>query len=160
DKFDLVTITGGLGPTRDDVTKKTLCEYFADELVIHEPTLEHVKALFERVYKRPLSPVNHDQALVPSTCSVLTNEFGSAPGMWLKRGNTVFVAMPGVPFEMTGIVSNHLIPKLVSEFNRPYIFHQTVLTYGMGESAIAEKIADWEDDLPPYIKLAYLPSPG
>lgn len=160
DKFDLVTLTGGLGPTKDDITKKTLCEYLTDELVIHEPTLEHVRALFEKVYQRPLSAVNHDQALVPSTCTVLHNEYGSAPGMWMHKGKTVFVSMPGVPFEMKAIVNNHLIPKLVAEFNRPYIVHQTVLTYGMGESAIAEKIADWEDSLPAFIKLAYLPSPG
>lgn len=160
DRFDLVTITGGLGPTKDDITKKTLCEYLGDELVIHRPTLDHVRALFEKVYKRPLSDVNHDQALVPSTCTVLHNEYGSAPGMWMQRGKTVFVSMPGVPFEMKGIVSNHLIPKLVSEFNRPYIVHQTILTYGMGESAVAERIADWEDNLPSFIKLAYLPSPG
>lgn len=160
DKFDLVTITGGLGPTKDDVTKKTICEYLSDELVIHQPTLDHVRALFGKVYQRPLTVVNHDQALVPSTCAVLHNEYGSAPGMWMQKGKTVFVSMPGVPFEMKGIVNNLLIPKLVSEFNRPYIVHQTILTYGMGESAVAERIAEWEDNLPSFIKLAYLPSPG
>lgn len=160
DVYELVVITGGLGPTKDDVTKKTLCEYFNDHLVIHAPTLDHVTGIFQRLYNRPLTALNRDQALVPSTCTVLKNEHGTAPGMWMQRGKTVFVSLPGVPYEMKAIVGDQLIPKLVADFQRPFIVHQTVLTYGVGESIIAERIASWEDSLPPFIKLAYLPSPG
>lgn len=160
DVYELVVITGGLGPTKDDVTKKTLCEYFDDHLVIHAETLEHVTQIFLRLYNRPLTTLNRDQAMVPSTCTVLKNQHGTAPGMWMQRGKTVFVSLPGVPYEMKAIVSDQLIPKLVTDFKRPFIVHQTVLTYGVGESVIAERIADWEDNLPPFIKLAYLPSPG
>ncbi|HEX9979318.1 MAG TPA: competence/damage-inducible protein A [Flavobacterium sp.] len=160
DQVDLVIITGGLGPTKDDITKKTICDYFQDELVIAESVLAHITAMYERIFKMPVSQVNKDQALVPSQATVLHNEFGSAPGMWLQKGKTVFVTMPGVPYEMKGIVENHLIPKLVSEFDRPFIIHKTILTYGMGESTIAERIEDWESNLPEFIKLAYLPSPG
>ncbi len=160
DKVDLVLITGGLGPTKDDITKNTFCEYFDDELVVDQNVLQHITKMYERVFNRPLSAMNRDQALVPSRCTVLHNEFGSAPGMWMQKGKTAFVSMPGVPYEMKGILNNHLIPKLTKEFNRPHIIHKTVMTYGMGESLIAERIADWEDSLPDSIRLAYLPSPG
>lgn len=159
-QVDFVVITGGLGPTKDDITKKTFCEYFGDELVSDPKVLEHITELFKKFSDRPLQQVNIDQALVPSKATVLHNRFGSAPGMWVKKENTVFISLPGVPFEMKGIVEYEIIPKIVREYERPYIVHKTILTYGMGESLVAEKIENWEDNLPTFIKLAYLPSPG
>ncbi len=159
-RVDLVIITGGLGPTNDDITKHTLCEYFNDHLVQNIQVLNHVEALFDKYIKSPISEVNRQQALIPSKATVLHNEFGTAPGMWIQQNNTVFVSMPGVPFEMKSIVSNHLIPKLQQEFERPFILHKTILTYGVGESRIAEIIEDWENKLPAFIKLAYLPNLG
>lgn len=160
DKVDFVIITGGLGPTKDDITKHTICEYFGDELVRNQAVENHVVSLFEKVLKIPASQVNKDQALVPSKAQVLHNAAGTAPGMWLKKGKTVFVSMPGVPYEMKSIVTNQLIPKIAAEYERPFIVHKTILTYGQGESMIAERIEQWENDLPQFIKLAYLPSPG
>lgn len=159
-KVDLVVVTGGLGPTKDDITKKTFCDYFEDELVVNEGVLAHVTQLIERFYKRPITQLNKDQALVPSTATILKNDNGTAPGMWMKKENTVFISLPGVPYEMKGIIENEIIPKIVKEYKRPYIIHKTVLTYGMGESMLAEKIEDWENNLSEFIKLAYLPSPG
>ncbi len=157
---DLVIITGGLGPTKDDITKHTICEYFNDTLIRNQEVEDHVVALFERVLKIPASQVNKDQALVPSKCQVLHNAAGTAPGMWIKKENTVFISLPGVPYEMKSIVTNEIIPKIVKEYERPYILHKTILTYGQGESIIAERIENWENNLPSFIKLAYLPSPG
>ncbi len=159
-KVDLVLITGGLGPTKDDVTKKTFCDYFEDELVVDEKVLQHVIQLIEGFYKRPITQINKDQALVPSKCTVLHNQVGTAPGMWMKKENTVFISLPGVPYEMKYLVENEIIPKVVREYNRPYIIHKTILTYGQGESLVAERIENWENNLPDFIKLAYLPSPG
>lgn len=159
-RVDVVVITGGLGPTKDDITKNTLCEYFDDHLVRNEAVEAHVIELIERAMKRPASQVNKDQALVPSKCTVLHNAFGTAPGMWMKRADTVFISLPGVPYEMKGLIDNEVIPKLVAEFERPYIIHKTIMTYGQGESLVAERIEDWENNLPEFIKLAYLPSPG
>ena len=159
-KVDVVIITGGLGPTKDDITKKTFCHYFDDELVINDKVLEHVTQLIERFYKRAITQMNKDQALVPSKCTVLHNQVGTAPGMWIKKENTVFVSLPGVPYEMKYLIENEIIPKIVSEYKRPYIIHKTILTYGQGESMVAERIENWENNLPEYIKLAYLPSPG
>lgn len=157
---DLVIITGGLGPTKDDITKKTFCEYFEDDLVVDDKVLKHVTQLIEGFYKRVITQINKDQALVPSKCTVLHNQVGTAPGMWIKKENTVFVSLPGVPFEMKYLVENEIIPKIVSEYNRPYIIHKTILTYGIGESLLAEKMDDWENNLPDFIKLAYLPNLG
>lgn len=159
-KVDLVIITGGLGPTKDDVTKKTFCDYFEDELIVDQAVLKHVTQLIEGFYKRTITQINKDQALVPSRCTVLHNQVGTAPGMWMKKENTVFVSLPGVPFEMKYLVENEIIPKVVKEYNRPYIIHKTILTYGQGESMVAERIEDWENSLPEFIKLAYLPAPG
>ncbi len=162
DNVELVIMTGGLGPTKDDVTKKTICDYFEDELVSDAKVLAHVEDLFHKFTgtRAPLLQVNIDQALVPSKCTVLHNQVGTAPGMWMKKGNTVFVSLPGVPYEMKYLVENEIIPRIVKEYDRPYIIHKTVLTYGMGESMLAERIKDWENNLPEFIKLAYLPSPG
>ena len=159
-KVDIVIITGGLGPTKDDVTKKTFCDYFEDELVVNPDVLKHVTQLIEGFYKRTITQINIDQALVPSKCTVLHNQVGTAPGMWMKKENTVFVSLPGVPFEMKYLIENEIIPKVVREYKRPYILHKTILTYGQGESMVAERIEEWENDLPEFIKLAYLPSPG
>ena len=120
DDADLVFITGGLGPTKDDITKKTFCEYFEDHLVVDQRVLDHITAMWTNIFKMQISQVNKDQALVPSTATVLFNKFGSAPGMWMKKGDTVFISLPGVPFEMKGIVENEIIPKLVAEYDRPY----------------------------------------
>ncbi|MDD3004414.1 competence/damage-inducible protein A [Flavobacterium sp.] len=159
-KVDLVLITGGLGPTKDDITKKTFCDYFEDELVVDEVVLQHVTQLIERIYNRPISQINKDQALVPSRCTVLKNANGTAPGMWMQKEQTVFISLPGVPYEMKDILENVIVPKLIQEYQRPFILHQTVLTYGQGESLVAERIEQWENNLPSFIKLAYLPSPG
>jgi nicotinamide-nucleotide amidase len=159
-RVDLVLITGGLGPTKDDITKHTFCEYFGDELQRNLAVEQHVVDLFQQKLKLVATQVNKDQALVPSRCEILHNEFGTAPGMWMRKSQTVFVSLPGVPYEMKAIVTNELVPKLVREYKRPYIIHQTILTYGQGESRIAERIEDWENNLPAFIKLAYLPSPG
>ncbi|MGX7668279.1 competence/damage-inducible protein A [Flavobacterium pedocola] len=157
---DVVVITGGLGPTKDDITKKTLCEYLNDELVTDPVVLAHVTELIEGFFKRPITQINKDQALVPSKSQVLFNKVGTAPGMWMEKENTVFISLPGVPFEMKYLIENEVIPRLVSKFNRPYIVHKTIRTYGIGESLLAEQIESWEDALPDFIKLAYLPSPG
>lgn len=157
---DLVIITGGLGPTKDDITKKTFCDYFNDKLVVNEDVLKHVIQLIEGFYKSQITQINKDQALVPSKCMVLHNQVGTAPGMWMKKENTVFISLPGVPFEMKYLVENEIIPKIVVEYKRPYIIHKTVLTYGIGESLLSETIENWENNLPDFIKLAYLPSPG
>jgi len=157
---DLVIVTGGLGPTKDDVTKKTFCDYFEDELVVDQGVLAHVTQMIEGFYKRPITQINKDQALVPSKCIVLHNQVGTAPGMWMKKENTVFISLPGVPYEMKYLVENEIIPKVVKEYKRPYIIHKTILTYGQGESLVSERIEDWENSLPEFLKLAYLPSPG
>jgi len=159
-RVDVVIITGGLGPTKDDVTKTSLCEYFDDHLVRDEQVETHVISLIEKVMKRPASQMNKDQALVPSKATVLFNAVGTAPGIWLEKGNTIFVSLPGVPFEMKYLIDNEIVPRLIERFERPYILHKTLLTYGQGESYIAELIEDWENNLPEFLRLAYLPSPG
>ncbi|MSP85014.1 MAG: CinA family nicotinamide mononucleotide deamidase-related protein [Flavobacteriaceae bacterium] len=159
-QVDLVIITGGLGPTKDDITKHTFCEYFEDKLIKNEAVEKHVIDLIELAMNRPASQMNKDQALVPSKCIVLHNQLGTAPGMWMKKENTVYISLPGVPYEMKYIVENEIIPKIIKEYKRPYIIHKTIMTYGQGESLVAERIENWENSLPKYIKLAYLPSPG
>jgi nicotinamide-nucleotide amidase len=159
-QVDLVLITGGLGPTKDDITKHTFCEFFEDQLIRNEEVEKHVIELIEKAMNRPASQMNKDQALVPSKCIVLHNAVGTAPGMWMKKENTVYISLPGVPYEMKYILENGIIPKIVKEYQRPYIIHKTILTYGQGESLVAERIEDWENNLPEFIKLAYLPSPG
>ena len=159
-KVDVVIITGGLGPTKDDITKKTLCDYFDDELIYNQKVLIHVTEMIEKFFKRPISQMNKDQALVPSKCEVLFNRVGTAPGMWMQKENTVFISLPGVPYEMKYIMANEVIPKIIAKYERPFIIHQTILTYGVGESLLAERIESVEDNLPEFIKLAYLPSPG
>ncbi|WP_298313357.1 CinA family nicotinamide mononucleotide deamidase-related protein [uncultured Aquimarina sp.] len=159
-RVDIVLVTGGLGPTKDDITKHTICEFFDDTLVENDKVLQHIETLFAKYINSPITDINRMQALVPSTSTVLMNSFGTAPGMWLEKENTVFVSMPGVPFEMKNLMKDEVLPKLQEKFDRPFIIHKTVLTYGLGESAIAKKIEQWEDDLPSFIKLAYLPNLG
>jgi nicotinamide-nucleotide amidase len=158
--FDVVLITGGLGPTKDDITKKTFCDYFDDVLVQNDAVLAQVKSIIEGFYKKPITQLNMEQALVPSKAKVLFNAMGTAPGMLMAHQNTVFISLPGVPYEMKYLIDNEVIPYLVEKFERPYIVHKTLMTYGRGESLIAEQIEDWETNLPSFIKLAYLPSPG
>ncbi|MCL9806290.1 competence/damage-inducible protein A [Flavobacterium amniphilum] len=159
-KVEVVIMTGGLGPTKDDITKKTLSEYFNDELVVHDGVLAHVTQMIEQYFKKPITQLNKDQALVPSKSEVLFNQVGTAPGMWMEREGTVFISLPGVPFEMKYLIENEVIPRLIAKYERPFIIHKTLLTYGVGESLLAERIEAWEDGLPEFIKLAYLPSPG
>ncbi|WP_426430924.1 competence/damage-inducible protein A [Winogradskyella sp. HB-48] len=157
---DIIIITGGLGPTKDDITKHTICEYFNDTLVENKDVLKHVEFLFSKYINTPISDLNRKQALVPSKAKVLKNEFGTAPGMWLEKNGKVFVSLPGVPYEMKALIKNEVLPALRSKFKFPYIKHKTLLTYGLGESAIADRIETWEDNLPDFIKLAYLPNLG
>jgi nicotinamide-nucleotide amidase len=157
---DIIIITGGLGPTKDDITKHTLCEYFNDTLVEDKAVLAHVEDLFSKYINTPISDLNRQQALVPSKATVLMNQFGTAPGMWFEKNGKVFVSLPGVPYEMKALITDDVIPRLQKVFEFPVIQHKTVLTYGLGESAIANRIEAWEDALPNHIKLAYLPSLG
>lgn len=155
---DLVLITGGLGPTKDDITKKCLCEYFNTELVFHPEVLEHVQSLLSS-RNVVINQLNRDQALLPANCTVLHNSAGTASGMWFEQNNTIFVSMPGVPFEMEAIMTEEVFPRLAKLEIMQSIVHKTVLTIGLPESMLAEKIEQWESALPAFIKLAYLPSP-
>jgi len=159
-RADIIITTGGLGPTKDDLTKHTLCTYFNDELVMDQKTLEHIEDIFAKYINHPILEANRSQANLPSKCIALQNKYGTAPGMWFEKGEKVFASLPGVPFEMKAIVTNEMIPRLKDRFNRPFIVHKTVLTYGLGESAIADRIQVWEENLPDVIKLAYLPNLG
>jgi nicotinamide-nucleotide amidase len=159
-RADIIIMTGGLGPTKDDITKKTLAKYFdAKEMVLHEPTLAIVEQIFAR-YKVPLLDVNIEQAMVPVNCEVLLNEQGTAPGMLFRKENKIFISLPGVPYEMMNLMLSQVIPKIEKEYNLPPVYHQVILTAGVGESFLAEKIKDIEDLLPVHIKLAYLPKLG
>lgn len=158
-RADIVLLTGGLGPTKDDITKKMLCKYFDDKLVINEDALAFITDFFVK-RGRPMTELNRQQAAVPSRCTYLANKTGTAPGMWFERNGIVFVSMPGVPHEMKYLMSNEVIPRLQAFFETPIIYHKMIRTIGVGESFLAEKIENWEDNLPKHIKLAYLPSFG
>jgi nicotinamide-nucleotide amidase len=158
-RADIVIITGGLGPTKDDITKTTIAEYFNDTLELKEEIVEHIQQLFSK-YNIPFGELNRQQGLLPTKATWLHNRLGTAPGMWFYENDTVFVSLPGVPYEMKGLMKYEVLPKIQEQFHLPYIFHKTLLTYGQGESAIAERLEVWEDDLPEFIKLAYLPSYG
>ncbi|MDX1327768.1 MAG: CinA family nicotinamide mononucleotide deamidase-related protein, partial [Arenibacter sp.] len=159
-RSDVIIMTGGLGPTKDDITKQTLCEYFGDTLVLNSAVLSHVEELFKKHISTPISELNRRQALVLSSAEVLHNEFGTAPGMWIPRNGKVVISLPGVPYEMRNLISYQVIPKVIQEFRRPFIIHKTIITYGMGESGIAEILESIEEGLPKEVKLAYLPSLG
>ncbi len=156
----VILITGGLGPTSDDITKPLLCRYFNGKLVINEDALQNVKYLFEIVFKRPMIESNLKQAEVPDVCTVIQNKRGTAPGMWFTKEDTIFVSMPGVPYEMKGMMLDDVIPELTRTFTLPIIVHRTLLTAGVGESFLAEQLKDFEASLQSNIKLAYLPSYG
>ncbi|MDE3235435.1 MAG: competence/damage-inducible protein A [Bacteroidota bacterium] len=159
---DIIIITGGLGPTADDITKPLLCKYFGGKLIMHQPTLEHVTYLFEKVFKRtlPLSERNRKQAEVPDVCTVLKNERGTAPGMLFEQQGKLFFSLPGVPFEMKGLMTDHVLQIIQQKFKPGFIEHRTLLTAGIGESYLADRIKDFEEALPANIKLAYLPNHG
>ena len=157
---DIVVITGGLGPTKDDITKEALCTFFHTKLVRHPDVEEHIKQLFEKL-GRSMLEVNRAQADLPEACTVLPNYKGTACGMWFEKEGRVFVSLPGVPYEMRSLMERDVIPKAVAYFDPPTIVHRTILTTGLGESHLAERISAWEDSLAAdRIKLAYLPSPG
>src|SRR5690554_380508 len=157
---NLVIVTGGLGPTKDDITKQTFCDFFEDKLVENPDVIENIKELFRKYQLNLPLPANLLQAQIPSKATVLMNYHGTAPGMWIEKDETVFVSLPGVPFEMKHLLMEEVLPRVVKKFNRPHIYHKTLLTYGLGETGIVERIEDWEDALPENISLAYLPSLG
>lgn len=158
-RADIVLITGGLGPTSDDLTKPLLAKYFDCELVMHQEALAEITAFFKS-RGREMTELNRQQAALPSCCTKITNPIGTAPGMWFERHNKVFMSMPGVPHEMKKMMTERVIPKLKEKFKTPVIYHKVIRTIGIGESFLADKIAVWEKSLPPHIKLAYLPSLG
>lgn len=155
----IILITGGLGPTADDITKPVLCEYFGGSLVVDTGALANVTAIFSKL-NRPLLERNLKQAEVPDNCTVIPNARGTAPGMWFEKEGKIFVSMPGVPHEMKGMMTDAVIPRLRQHFTLPYIDHRTLVTFGIGESFLAEAIKAWEEQLPAYLKLAYLPNYG
>ena len=160
-KADIIIITGGLGPTKDDVTKEALCEYFGDILVENKEVLKHIKCFFSKnLSQSKVNAKTKNQALLPSKAKILKNKLGTAPGMWFEKNNKVIVSLPGVTFEMETLMKEEVIPKLRDAFKYPYIIHRTFITYGIIESILAEKLSDWEKNLPKNIKLAYLPSLG
>ena len=160
ERVDIVIITGGLGPTKDDITKKTIAKFFQDtEVVIYQEVIDHIKGLFDKM-KHPFREIQKTHAHLPSKATLLKNVFGTAPGMWFYENDTVFVSLPGVPYEMKGLMTTEVLPRIQQQFKLPFIIHKTIMTYGQGESTIAERIEDFENNLPMGIKLAYLPSYG
>ncbi len=157
---DVILLTGGLGPTADDITKPLLCEYFEGKLVRDEAAYKNVQYLFEEVFKRDFTERNKKQADVPDTCTVIQNQRGTAPGMLFRKNGKMLVSMPGVPHEMQGMMLNNVIPLILKEYQPGFISHRTLLTFGIGESMLADLIQDFETALPPHIKLAYLPNYG
>jgi nicotinamide-nucleotide amidase len=159
-RADIVIITGGLGPTKDDLTKPTLCEYFNTKLVMNTAVLAKIEAYFKSV-NRPMLEVNTNQALLPESCRVLPNDYGTASGMWFEKENTIFVSLPGVPYEMKALMENEVLPLISQRFNLQPVYYRSLLTQGIGESFLADIIKDWEIDIRNKgLGLAYLPSPG
>jgi nicotinamide-nucleotide amidase len=158
-RAQLVLITGGLGPTNDDITKKTLADFFSVTMRFDEKAFEDVLHLFS-IRGREVSAINRLQAEVPENCTTLYNKVGTAPGMWFDEGGVVYVSMPGVPYEMKYLMENEVVPRVQQRFKTPFIVHRTILTFGIGESFLAEKLGNFENTLPNNIKLAYLPSAG
>ena len=155
----LVLITGGLGPTKDDITKHTLCEYFGVKEVYHEETFEKLRVIFEKRGVAILE-INKKQALLPTNCTVIPNDRGTAPGMWFDENGVVYMSMPGVPYEMKHMMTHYVLPKIASRFTLPHIIHRNLMTCGIGESSIAKILEDFENQLPQTMKLAYLPDLG
>ncbi|MFT5618821.1 MAG: nicotinamide-nucleotide amidase [Arenicella sp.] len=158
-RADIIIVTGGLGPTKDDITKHTFCEYFGVEMTHRPEVMENIEALF-KVRQRSLNKMNQTQALVPSNADVLMNKVGTAPGMWFEKGNKTFISMPGVPHEMKKMISEQAIPRLQKKYETPFILHKMVKTIGVAEAVLAETLEDWETNLPENIKLAFLPRLG
>ena len=156
-RADILILTGGLGPTRDDLTKETLTDYFSDTLIVDAQALEHVRGIFSK-RNLPLLDINEQQALLPSKCIPIYNDRGTAPGMWFEDKGQVIVSLPGVPYEMKSMIERFVIPRIQEKFNLPFIRHLTILTAGIGESFLSKKIESVELGLPPHIKLAYLPN--
>ena len=159
-RVKLVILTGGLGPTSDDLTKQTLCTYFNDKLIENKEILDHIEEIFKKYVTTPINDQNRKQAFLPSKAKIFKNNYGTASGMWFEKNRQVIISLPGVPFEMKSLMINEVIPKLQNHFIRPFIVHKTIITYGLGESAIAEIISTWEKSLPDDLKLAYLPNLG
>ncbi len=158
-RASIILITGGLGPTADDITKPLLCDYFGGKMIVSKEALDNVKKIFERL-QRPMIERNLQQAEVPDVCTVIPNGLGTAPGMWFEKEGRIFVSMPGVPHEMKGMMTDSVIPALRQHFKLPFIAHRTLLTVGIGESFLADHIKTFEEALPAAIKLAYLPNYG
>ncbi len=158
-RADVILMTGGLGPTKDDITKKTLAKYFGSQLVINEEALRDVAEIFSR-RGFELTELNRQQAALPDNATFISNKVGTAPGMWFEKNRKVFVSMPGVPHEMKWLMENAILQKLQRHFSTPVIYHKMIKTVGIGESFLADKIEEWEDSLPPHIRLAYLPGMG
>lgn len=157
---DVVIITGGLGPTKDDITKHTLANYFETELEIHQPTLEKITSYFT-MRNRPMLESNIQQAELPKNCTILTNNYGTAAGMWFEKNGKIVISLPGVPYEMKGIMTEEVFPRMKERFKLNSMYHKTILTQGIGESFLAEKLTDWENRVRAEgFGLAYLPSPG
>ena len=159
-KSDIIIITGGLGPTNDDVTKHALTSYFKDKLVWNNEIKNHIEDLFKKFISTPIIDMNREQALLPSKAKIYKNEYGTASAMWFFQKDIQVISLPGVPYEMKYLMNNSILPELKLKFKRPFIYNKTLLTYGLGESAIADRIRDWENKLPKNLKFAYLPSLG
>ena len=158
-RAEVVLITGGLGPTKDDITKKVLCDFFDSNLILHKESLKNVERIFN-YYGRDVSTVNKKQAEIPDKATPIINKNGTAPGLWFEKDQKVFVVMPGVPMEMKAMMIENVIPALDKKYIHGAIYHRTIHTHGMGESALSKLIEKWEDNLPGEISLAYLPQPG
>jgi nicotinamide-nucleotide amidase len=156
---DIIILTGGLGPTKDDITKHTLAGYFNDELIFQDDIADHIKHLFAKI-NYAYTKMDLQQAMLPREATILKNEWGTASGMWFNNNEKVIISLPGVPNEMKGLMRDHVLNKLQQSFHLPFIIHKTLLTYGMGESRVSGRIENWETNLPKMIKLAYLPSYG
>lgn len=159
-RAEVLILTGGLGPTKDDVTKHSLTRYFGDKLKLYPEILEHIESIFKQYVQSPIQQSNRDQAWLPAQARIFKNAYGTAAGMWFEKEGKVVVSLPGVPFEMKALMEEHILPALKQTFDRPFIYHQTVQTYGLGESVIAKRVETWENNLPESVKIAYLPSLG
>lgn len=158
-KYGLVIMTGGLGPTKDDLTKQTLADYFNSKMVIHSEVLDRITTYFKE-RGRTMIESNIRQADVPEMCRVLLNNHGTAPGMWFEKEGTILISLPGVPYEMKGIMEDHVLPEIKRRVQVPSVVHKTIMTQGVPESYLAALLRDWEANLPECVKLAYLPRPG
>jgi len=159
-KYDIIITTGGLGPTNDDITKEVFCQFLSDKLILNQDLLNHIEELFKNFVDNPINDLNRAQAFVPSKAELIENKHGTAAGMKIKKDNTFFISLPGIPYEMKSMIKDSVIPFIQSEFNCPVIIKKTLITYGVGESTIAKKLKDFEKNLPDNFKLAYLPNLG